>query len=88
MMIFENISVECYSGHKVNERPLAFTFQGRRHEIKEIVDRWYEGGLDATRPATDYFKVRTTENQLFLLRYLSLFDAWSIKRCECLPVIE
>ncbi len=80
-MSFRKISVECYSGHKVNERPVAFTYQGRRHEIKEIIDRWYEGGLDPTHPATDYYKVRTTENELFLLRYLSLFDAWSIKPC-------
>ncbi len=87
-MIFEKVSVECYSGHKVNERPVAFTFQGRRHEIKEIVDRWYEGGLDAARPAIDYFKVRTTDDQLFLLRYLSLFDAWSIKSWGDRPPAE
>ena len=78
-MNFEKVLVECYSGHKVNERPVAFTFQGHRYEIQEIVDRWYEGGVEATRPVTEYFKVRTTENQLFLLRYLSLFDAWSMK---------
>ena len=78
-MTFEKVLVECYSGHKINERPVAFTLQGQRHEIKEIVDRWYEGGVDTTRPLTNYFKVITTKNQLFLLRYLSLFDAWSIK---------
>ncbi len=78
-MNFEKISVECYSGHKVNERPVAFTYEGRRHEIAEIVDRWYEGEREAASPATDYFKVRTTNNRLYLLRYLSLFDAWSIK---------
>ncbi len=82
MAPFEKVVVECYSGYNLNEKPVAFTFQGRRQEIEEIIDRWYEGEIESTRPATDYFKVRTISNQLFILRYLSLFDAWSIKPCE------
>ena len=76
---YERIQVECYSGYKANERPLAFTYQMRRREIREIIDRWYEGGVDPGKPATDYFKVRTTEGEIFMLRYLSLFDAWSLR---------
>ncbi len=76
---YECVEVEYYSGYKVNERPVAFTYQGRRHEVAEIIDRWYEGGTDPTRPEIDYFKVKTTAGEVFLLRYLSLFDAWSIR---------
>jgi len=78
-MNYEQVQVECYSGYKVNERTIAFTYQGYRLEISEIVDRWYEGGLDASRPRIDYFKVRTLEGQVFLLRYLTLFDVWSVR---------
>jgi len=78
-MPYERIQVECYSGYKAKERPVAFTYQGRRREVKEIIDRWYEGGLDPTRPEIDYFKVKTTDGQVFILRYLTLFDAWSIR---------
>ena len=74
----EEAKVECYSGYKANERPTAFTFQGRRWEVAEIVDRWYEGGLKGGEPHVDYFKVRTAEGSVFMLRYVSLFDAWSI----------
>jgi hypothetical protein len=77
-MPYEKIPVECYSGYKVNERPVAFTFRGRRWEVAEIVDRWYEGGLQPGHPQVNYFKVRTAEGNLFLLRYVALFDAWSI----------
>jgi len=28
-MDYEQIQVECCSGYKVNERPVAFTYQGR-----------------------------------------------------------
>jgi len=76
---YKQVQVECYSGYKANERPTAFTYQGRRLEISEIIDRWYEGGIDASRPRIDYFKVKTSDGQVFLLRYLSLFDAWSVR---------
>lgn len=78
-MPYERIEVECYSGYKANERPVAFTFQGVRREVQEIIDRWYEGGRESGRPEIAYFKVRTTEGLVFILRYLSLFDAWSVR---------
>lgn len=78
-MNYEQIQVECYSGYKANERPIAFTYHGRRLGISEIIDRWYEGGVKPDQPVIDYFKVRTSEGQGFLLRYLSLFDAWSVR---------
>ena len=78
-MAYESIRVECYSGTRVNERPVAFTFREQRQEVSEIVDRWYEGGVDPCRPEISYFKVKTTGGDIFLLRYLSLFDSWSIR---------
>jgi len=77
-MIFDTIQVECYSGYRANERPLAFTWQGRRRKVKEIVDRWYEGGKSANDVSLDYFKVVTDEGDEFILRYNSLFDVWAI----------
>jgi hypothetical protein len=74
---YQQVEVECISGHKADERPVAFVFEGRRSEIREIIDRWYEGGLDPTRPIVNYLKIRTTEDRVFLLRYLSLLDTWS-----------
>jgi hypothetical protein len=78
MKHYERINVECYSGYKANERPMAFIYQDRRREIEEVIDRWHEGGKDPRRPAVDYFKVRTCGGKVFILRYLALFDSWSI----------
>lgn len=78
-MPYERIEVECYSGVKVNERPVIFQFRNRRWEVVEILDRWYEGGIEPGRPALDYFKVRTREGRIFLLRYNCLFDAWAVR---------
>jgi len=78
-MPYEKVAVECYSGHRVNERPVAFIFEDRRWEIVDVIDRWFEGGVQPGRPALDYFKVKTLEGRVFLLRYNSLFDAWAVR---------
>jgi hypothetical protein len=77
-MMFDTIQVECYSGYRANERPLAFTWRGERRVVKEIADRWYEGGRSAKEPSIDYFKVVTDHDEEFILRYNSLFDAWAV----------
>jgi len=78
-MPYEKVEVECYSGHRVNERPVAFMFENRRWEIVDVTDRWLEGGVQPGRPALDYFRVKTSEGRVFLLRYNSLFDAWAVR---------
>lgn len=77
-MILKRVDVECYGGYKGHERPTAFTFRRCRREVTEIIDRWYEGTPAAGGPSLDYFKVRTPEGGIFLLRYNALFDAWAI----------
>jgi hypothetical protein len=79
IMRWDDTFVECCSGYRINERVVAFTFLGRRREVAEIIDRWYEGGIEAGRQEVDYFKVRTTEGDIFLLRYLPFSDTWSIR---------
>jgi len=77
-MNYQLIEVKCYSGYRVNEHPVSFTFQERNWEVSKIVDRWYEGGRTADQPAQDYFKILTRDGEEFILRYNSLFDAWGI----------
>ena len=73
----KSVTVECYSGYKANERPVAFVFQGERLEISEILDRWYEGGIEPDRPIVDYFKVRA-DGEVFILGYEPETDEWSV----------
>ena len=76
---FVQVRVETHDGYKAIERPTAFVLEGERHEVAEILDRWYEGRLDPRGQQIDYFKVRTTRGLVFILRYLHLFDAWSVR---------
>ena len=76
---YQEIQVECYSGFKAHERPVAFIYQGERLDIQDIIDRWYEGGLDSSRPIVDYFKVKTSDGKIYFLRYQSALDEWSLR---------
>ncbi|MCF7804054.1 MAG: cytoplasmic protein [Candidatus Marinimicrobia bacterium] len=78
-MLFETIQVETYSGYKADERPTSFILQGEAYTISEIEDRWYEGGRRAGRPTLRYFKVRTTSDHRFLLRYDPGRDVWGAR---------
>ncbi len=64
---FVPVQVECHAGYKGGEIPRSLTWNGRRHEIEEIVDRWYQGNRDPTLPIRNYFKVRAG-GRLFMLR--------------------
>lgn len=55
------VEVECYSGHKLDERPLRFRLKGRVFEVVEVLDRWYG-------PDDVYFKVRATGGGSYILR--------------------
>lgn len=65
------IKVECYSGHKVNERPIAFSLSHSRFNVKEIIDRWY--GENSV-----YFKVKADDENIYLLKYDECQDAWDL----------
>lgn len=73
------VEVECYSGYKAEERPDAFVFMERRWDISEITDRWYEGGITSDAPIVDYFKVKTDDGSVFILRYAAQSDVWRIR---------
>ena len=66
------LAVECYSGYKANERPLAFSLGARRHTVEEVLDRWY--GLGAT-----YFRVRSDDGNIYILRHDAEPDVWTLE---------
>lgn len=56
-----NVRVECYSGHKADERPVRFWLDERLYQVEEVVDRWYA-------PEDAFFKVRASDGNLYILR--------------------
>ena len=56
------VQVECYAGYRGEERPLQFHLGEKSHEIIAVLDQWYG-------PEESYFKVRTKENETYILRH-------------------
>jgi hypothetical protein len=55
------VRVECYSGHKGDERPVRFQLGGHDHVVEEVLDQWYG-------PEGRFFKVRADDGNTYILR--------------------
>lgn len=71
ILIMKLKSVECHSGYKANQRPLRFATEYRKYTVKEVIDQWH--GEDYT-----YFRVRADDNNIYILKYESGNDQWSM----------
>jgi hypothetical protein len=70
------VEVQCHAGYKGDETPRFFVWARERIEIEEVVDRWYEGGVDPTRPVADYFRVRVRDGGERLLKHDPAAGEW------------
>jgi hypothetical protein len=67
------IRVECYSGHKSNERPVSFWVEDEKKVVENIIDRW-------TGEDHDYFKLATDDHKVYLIRYDRRGDFWTLEK--------
>jgi hypothetical protein len=65
------VDVECYAGYRGEETPLRFRVGNRLIEIAEVVDRWLA-------PDHRYFKVRTSEGEMYILRNDTTTGVWEL----------
>jgi len=70
------LQVEAYSGYKANERPARFVLNGRSYQVEEILDQWHSSGYG---PESTYFKVRASDSNVYILRYLPAADEWRLE---------
>lgn len=56
------IRVECHAGYRGEETPRVVWMGARRVEVEEVLDRWLS-------PDHRYFKVRTTDPAICILRH-------------------
>ncbi|HSA62782.1 MAG TPA: hypothetical protein VLE03_11150 [Nitrospiraceae bacterium] len=61
-MGMHHVIVEAYAGYKGEETPRAFTLDGIRLAVAEVIDRWYTN-------THSYFRVRAGDDQRYVLRF-------------------
>jgi hypothetical protein len=72
--------VQCYSGVKADETPRRFTWEGRKIEVGEVLDRWYQVETQPEWPRADYFKVRAVDEGEYLLKHDLESDEWFLSQ--------
>jgi hypothetical protein len=66
------VKVECYAGHKSDERPVRVQLGGRVEEVRSVEDRWYS-------PGATYFRVVVENGDRYILRHDDAQDVWSLE---------
>jgi hypothetical protein len=66
------LRVECYAGAKADERPVRFQLGERDYMVEEVLDQWYG-------PEDSFFKVRTDDGNLYILRRNNSADEWTLE---------
>src|SRR5690348_7894299 len=56
-----HLTVDAYAGYKGEETPRSFTLDGRKLDVREVVDRWYS-------ETHSYFRVHASDGQRYVLR--------------------
>lgn len=79
-MTWELIRVEAYAGSRGGEEPRALVENGERRVVAEVLDRWLGSSAHPTDSPQDYFRVRTDDGRVSLIRYNRIFGAWAIQR--------
>lgn len=66
--------VECYSGHKGEQRPVRFELDGRQYFVEEILDQWFG-------PDDQFFRLRADDGNIYILRHRAGEQAgdWSLE---------
>jgi hypothetical protein len=68
------VEVVCYSGYKVDERPVSFRLGGQDYSVEELVDQWYG-------PQDIFFKLKANDGNVYILRRRSTTPdgEWSLE---------
>lgn len=74
------IQVQCYAGHKADESPRRFAWQGACVEVEEVLDRWHQGSRDPEWPEADYFKVKGDDGHEYVLKHDREYDDWFLAK--------
>jgi hypothetical protein len=78
------IRVECYAGHRGEERPRRFYLRSRPIDVVEILDRWLA-------PDHRYFKLRGDDGSTYIIRQDITTQRWELppddkaERCGSVP---
>jgi hypothetical protein len=73
------VDVKCYSGFKVNERPLSFVLCDQEFSVMDIEGSWFEED-ESSHTRKICFRVRADDGDLYLLSCDEGTGEWVLRR--------
>jgi len=67
----DTIHVDCYSGHRADERPLKFSTRDRTYVVERLDDKWYS-------PGATFFRVLADDGNIYVLKHDEVLDLWQL----------
>ncbi len=68
----KGLCVECYTGHKGDERPSRVLLDGQMTGVAVVEDCWYSPGMT-------YFRVLLSNGERYVLRRREPQDVWTVE---------
>jgi hypothetical protein len=75
----KRVRVECYAGHKGDERPVRLFLGEEALDVTAVEDRWYS-------PGATYFRVLVSSGERYVLRHDDAQDVWTMTGYRARPV--
>ena len=66
------LQVECYSGHKADQRPVKFWLGDAVLFVESVEHQWYG-------PTAVYFRVRADDGNTYVLGHNEATDEWTLE---------
>ncbi len=73
------IHVECYSGHKLFEKPKRFVLNGKEYNINTIIDSYLEESLES-KERKFWFKVLCDDEKKYRIFYDESYGQWYMNK--------
>ena len=77
-MKFRHAKVKTLDSHVYPGRPFWIEVDGNGQEIESVVEHWREAYVDPSFYPQEYYRVITSDNRAYVLRYSTLFKSWWI----------
>ncbi len=65
------LKVQCYAGHRADERPVRFRCGADWLEVVDVQDQWYA-------PEARYFRVMAQDGAIYVLKHDEIEDCWTL----------
>ena len=74
------LRVECRAESRADEEPRALWLEGRRLEVRAVLDRWQDAGLTRDLAVRRIFKLELEDGRILFVEQDVGTGAWSLRR--------